>query len=379
MTGADVPAIQEDATARAEEPSAAPTSGPLAFGWLLRATAFAAVAAALAGIIVAPGVRGNAGEAMVVVSDQAAATLSCFFLILLVPVILVGGMEVVRAREVTPLAKVVLAAGGAAAIAMALPSLRDRSPPPIPVWLSSTAAVTTLVGAYCAARAPHTRALAGVLAIAALGAIARLAAWVLATRAGDAASLAMFARSRDLATVAVLLQACAQLFAVIWLGTRGRWGGQLASFAALVGAYFLTRGVAGGMHSGAAPWQAMLHTALADAPGVPPPYDLEALATFIVPASLLLALVAAALRHQIAAVVTAMALALISRGAYDVPLCALSAIAAAVWATLAGVDERAMWRTLLVDRARRLREAGEDDTSRAARLPRAPAGPKSPV
>ena len=116
-----------------------------------------------------------------------------------------------------------------ALIALALPALRDRSLPPIPVWLSASTAITTLVGAYCASRAPHTRALAGVLALVAFAAIAHLGAWVLATRAGDAANIAMFGHGRDLATLGVLLEACAQLFAVMWLGTRGRWGGQLAS------------------------------------------------------------------------------------------------------------------------------------------------------
>jgi len=361
-------------TADANRSGPAPASGPLAFGWLLRMAAFVAVAAAAAGVIVAPGVHGNAGEAVVVASDAAAATLGCFLFLLLVPIIVLGGIELLRTHGVSSLAKVVLVSGGATAIAMALPALRDRFLPPIPVWLSASAAITTLVGAYCAARAPHTRALAGVLALMAFAAIAHLAAWVLATRAGDAASVELFAYGRDLATLGVLLEACAQLFAVMWLGTRGRWGGQLASSLALVGAYVLTRGVAGGMHSGAAPWQAMLHTALADAPGIPPPYGLEALATFVVPASVLLAVVAATLRGQVDAVVATMALILVSRGTFDVPLCALCAVAAAGWAALASVDDRAMWRSLLGDRARRLRESGEADTHRAA-LAKSPGGP----
>ena len=106
----------------------------------------------------------------------------------------------------------------------------------------------------------------------------------------------------------------------------------------------LTYGVAKGVHSGAAPWQSILHTALADAPGIPPPYALDAFAIFLVPASLLLALVAAAQPQQVVAVVAAVALALVSRGAFDAPLRALCAVAAAQWAALASVDERAMWR-----------------------------------
>jgi hypothetical protein len=170
-----------------------------------------------------------------------------------------------------------------------------------------------------------------------------------------------FAWSRNLATAAVLFEATGQLLAVTWLGTRGRWSGQLASLAALGAAFVLTWGVARGVHSGAAPWQAVLHTALADAPGVPPPYGLDALATFLVPASLLLALVAAALRQQVVAIVAAIALGLVSRGSFDAPLRALCAVAAAQWAALAGVDGRAMWVALIEDRNRRLKE--EDGAS----------------
>jgi hypothetical protein len=374
MTESDVTTAHGVSEAAAKPPSLVPVSGPLAFGWLLRVAALVAVAAAVAGVIVAPGVRGNAGEAVVVVSDGAAATLGCFLFLLLVPVIVLGGVELLRTRDVSPLAKVVLVSGGAAAIVMSLPALRDRSLPPIPVWLSATAAITCLAGAYCAARAPHTRALAGVLALVAFAAIARLGGWVLATRAGDAANVAVFAYGQKLAAAGVLLEACAQLFAVMWLGTRGRWGGQLASSFALVGAYLLTRGVASGMHSGASLWQAMLHTALADAPGAPGPSGLEPLATFVVPASLLLALVAATLRKQVEAVVATMALALVARGSFDVPMCALCAVAAAGWAALASVDERSMWRVLLGDRSRRLVESGQAEAHRSE-LAKSPGGP----
>jgi hypothetical protein len=358
----------------ATRPSLGPTSGPLAFGWLLRAAAIVAVLAAASGIIVAPGIRGNGAEAAVVVSDGVASTLGCFLFLLLVPIIVLGGVELLRTRDVSPPAKAVLMLGGVLAIGLSYPALRDRSLPPIPVWLSAGTAITALVGAYCAARAPHTRALAGVLSLGAFAAIARLGAWILATRAGDVASPSMFGYGQDLATLAVLLEACAQLFAVMWLGTRGRWGGQLGSFLALAGAYVLTQGVARGMHSGASPWQAMLHTALADAPGVPPPYGLQSLATFIVPASLLLALVAALLVEQVDAVVATMALTLIARGSFDVPLCALCVVAAAGWAALASVDERAMWRALLSDRTRRLTESGEPQVDRSA-LAKSTGGP----
>jgi hypothetical protein len=76
---------------------------------------------------------------------------------------------------------------------------------------------------------------------------------------------------------------------------------------------------------------------------VPPPYGLDAVATFLVPASLLLALASVAQPKQVVVIVATMALALVSRGAFDAPLRALCAVAASQWAALAWADERGMW------------------------------------
>jgi hypothetical protein len=270
--------------------------------------------------------------------------------------------------------RLILVGGGVAAIALALPSLRDRPTYQVLGALSVSAAVTSLAAAVATIRAPHTRALGGALILLSVAALARLVAWHMATWAGDSANLRLFAFSRDVATLAVLLAAGGQLVVVMWLGTRGRWIGQLASFLALVAAFLLTTAAAHGAQSGAPPWQALLHTALADAPGVPPPYAFDALATCLVPSSLLLGLVAASLTGQVAAIVSAMSLALVSRGSFDVPLCALCAVAAAQWGALASSDERAMWRTLIGDRKRRLEESAPGAADRAE-LAKNPTGP----
>jgi hypothetical protein len=236
--------------------------------------------------------------------------------------------------------------------------LRDRLPPPLAVLVAAAAAVASIAGGYVAARAAHTRALAGVLFALAFAGVARLGAWELATVAGDRASVALFGASRWLATAGVVLEASGQMIAVTWLGTRSRSVGQLGSIVALIVAFVVTWGVARGVHSEAAPWQAILHTALADAPGVPPPFGLDAVATFLVPASLLLAFVSAAQPNQVVALVATVALALVSRGAFDAPLRALCAVTASQWAALACADERSMWRTLMDDRKRRLADEG---------------------
>jgi hypothetical protein len=340
--------------------SIAPPSSPLvSAGWLLRATAFAAVAAGTMGVIIGPGLHGNASEPVVELTDRVASVLTYFLVELLITALLWGALELTRARTIGVFVRAALVGGAAASVAMSAPALRDRLPAVYAVLLSASATVTAIAGGYVAARAPHTRALAGVLFALSFAAMARLGAWELATAAGERASVQLFGWSRLLATAGVVLEASAQMVAVTWLGTRSRSAGQLGSMAALLAAVVVTWGVARGMHSAPALWQSVMHTALADAPGVPPP-ALDAIATFLVPASLLLGLVSAAQPKQVAAVVAGMALALVSRGAFDAPLHALCVAVAAQWAALACVDQRSMWRTLIDDRNRRMAEDGED-------------------
>ncbi|HEY3820920.1 MAG TPA: hypothetical protein VGL81_27340 [Polyangiaceae bacterium] len=331
-----------------------PSSPGLSAAWLLRAAAFAAVAAGVTGLLVAPGVRGNASESVVVAADRLSAAFAYFLVGLLVALVLWGATELVRSQGIGLVPRVALIGSGAAVVIMSAPGLRDRLLPGNAVLVVAVTIVTVIAGAYASARAPHTRAIAGVLFALAFAGIARLAAWELAQAASERASVHLYGISRGFATAGVLFEAFAQLVAVTWLGTRSKLTGQIGSTLALVGAFVLTWGVAKGVHGDAASWQAMLHTALADAPGVPPPYGLDGVATFLVPASLLLALVSAAQPKQVAALVATIALALVSRGSFDAPIRALCAVVAAQWAALACFDERAMWRTLIDDRKRRV-------------------------
>jgi len=343
-----------------------PSSPALTASWLLRTAAFGAVASGIMGVIVAPGVRGNAPDWLVTASDGLSTSLSIFLLATLVALVLRGALDLSRAGGIPTVCRVALIVTGLGAVGLTLVRVADRLPggdrlPASAMIVTSlvvavVAAAAAIVAAYASARGPHTRAAAGVLFVFALASLSRVAAWLMATRAGDAASLRLFGWSRGLATAGVLFEAAGQLVAVMWLGTRSRWAGHLGAFAAVVGAAVLTWGVANGVHADAYAWQAILHTSLSDAPGVPAPYGLDALATFLVPASLLLALVAASQPKQVVAIVSTMALVLVSRGAFDAPLRALCGVVAAQWAALACVDERAMWRTLLDDRKKRLEE-----------------------
>jgi hypothetical protein len=99
---------------------------------------------------------------------------------------------------------------------------------------------------------------------------------------------------------------------------------------------------------------AVLHSALADAPGTPPPLGLAAVATFLACCAIFLGLVAVLQRGQVVAVTASLSLALLARGTLDVPVRALAIAAAGHWVLLAMIDDRSMWRTLVAQRGQRL-------------------------
>jgi hypothetical protein len=331
-----------------------PASTLVATSWLLRTASFGAVAAGAMGILVAPGVRGNAGDVAVVATDWLSGALAYFLLAALVALFLEATLELMRAHELPIAPRIVLLGGGAVVVAISGAALRDRVPPIFAILIGSVTALVAVAGSACGARAPHTRAIAGVLFAFAIAALVRLGAWWVATRAGETGSMPLFGWGRALASTGVMLEAAGQLIAVLWLSTRGRWSGQLGLTFALGAALVLTWGAAQGVHSGAAFWQSLAHSALAGAAGMQTPYRLAAFAIFLVASSLLLALVVASQPGQVVAVAAAMTLALVSRGSFDAPLRALCAVVSAQWIALASIDGRAMWRTLIDDRTRRL-------------------------
>jgi hypothetical protein len=312
------------------------------------------------GVIVAPGLRGNAADVTVHMADGVSAFLAFLLASMLIAVVLGGALQMMASS--TPIAvRAGLVSGGATVVAISFFSLRERLPGQLTVLLASAASVAALAAAYFAARGPHTRATAGVLFAFAFATLARVGAWVAATRAGDSANMDLFATARNLATAGVVLETAGQVIAFYWLGRRSRAYGQLAAFLAVAAAVGVTLGVAKGGHADASAWQAVVHSALGDPAGVPPSAQLGALATMLVPSSMLLALGVTSQPGQVSVVVASMALALVARGDFDAPLRALCVVAAAQWVTLACVDENAMWTTLLADRRRRLAEDGLDD------------------
>ena len=134
--------------------------------------------------------------------------------------------------------------------------------------------------------------------------------------------------------------------------------GQLLASLAVAAAFVLAWGAAQGdlLTNAEAPlWQRVLHSALLGERMRPPAtFGLDSVGVFLVCASVLLAIVALLQLRQVVAIIVALALALLSRGAFDSPLRAIAVVAAAQWIAVAAGDDRAMWRSLLDQRNRKL-------------------------
>ncbi|WP_394836267.1 hypothetical protein LVJ94_05080 [Pendulispora rubella] len=323
--------------------------------WILRVAAVCGVVAAILGRIIAPGLRGNASENVVVFWDRAAAVSSYAMSCILIAALLMGLFEVSRRPKLGFGVRIATVISVGIVVATVLPAFQRRLPLALAVLMSIATSSLAISAALNSLRSAHTRAVGAVLGFFGLAALVRLFAWELAVVAGDHASANLYGWSRVAATGAVVFEGIGQLVAAAWLGTRTRLLGQIMSSIAVAAAFVVTWGAARGALPGAEPWQAILHTSLGEAVGVPPSYGLGAIATFLVAASILFAMVAVLQRRQVLTITSALALALIGRGAYDAPLRALAAAAAAVWMMLAFSDDRAMWRTLLAEREERMR------------------------
>jgi hypothetical protein len=334
--------------------SASPTRRPLVTSaWRLRTTAVVAFFAALMGVIIAPGLRGLAKDRVVNASNRLAWTLAYVMSGLLVALIVTATLELSRKARVYSVWKGISASAAGLAVALAAPALLLPLPTLVAAALAVVTSVAVFAGAVPALRAKHTRAVAAVMLSLAAAGLLRIVAWNLARIAGDQANTSLYAMARGVATGALVLEALGQMVAAAWLGTRSRFFGQALSSLAVVLAWGLTFSAARGAHATASSWEAAAHIALATASGLPQPFGPNGLVVFLLAGSILLAGVAALQQKQVLAVVAALSLSLIGRGAFDVPLHALAAAAAALWITIAVTDERAVWQTLLAARGPR--------------------------
>jgi hypothetical protein len=350
-------APKDDARASAPAAASPPLPAPMVpSDFLLRACAACAVIASAIAILIAPGMRGNAPQRVVEMWDLLSGSFGYLLCFMLLVANVWGSVELGRAQKVDRASRAVAIAASGLVVAFGVGAMFHRLPSPFAVVIALASSVIAITGAWNGLRAPHTRAVAVVLGAFGICALVRVAAWEVAATAGERASPSLYSIGRGLATAAVVFEGLGQLAAAAWLGTRSRLGGRVLSNVAIGCAFLITWGAANGVHGGAPAWQSALHTALADASGVPPPYGLSAVATFLTAASILLAAVALVPRAQLAIVVCSMALALIARGSFDVPLRALAIGAAGQWIMLTMLDDRAMWTALITSREQKIAE-----------------------
>ncbi|MBI4699870.1 MAG: hypothetical protein HY744_01665 [Deltaproteobacteria bacterium] len=193
-----------------------------------------------------------------------------------------------------------------------------------------------------ALRWPGLRGPALVLVAVAAAGVPRLAAVALAYHAGELGSARLFVGARAAATAAVLLDVAACVVGMAWLGSRpGRRPRLVPGVALIVAAGLLARLSFAGSEPGA-PGVLILLGRVLDrlvsfpAPVLPDParFFAEALAWLVAAAVL-----AGKRRRPLGA--TVVALALLARGAVEMPLCAAALVLAALGlsaraATLAG-------------------------------------------
>jgi hypothetical protein len=350
----DAPAAPDAPAAGTTSPQPARASGTNV-AWAGSALVLAAVvgaAAKLLAVLVAPGMRGVASQHAMELTETVSATLSYTFAALLVALICGGSFELARVRKVGVASRGSVVAISGLAVALASPAVVQRLHTAAALALALVASVIALVAAVATVRVAHTRAVGAVLGMFALSGVLRPVAWEVTAFAGERASLGLYQGGRGLATFAVAVQALGALLAAAWLGTRSPLRGRLLANLAIVIAFGVTYLAAHDAGDAPSAIEAVLRGSLSQATGVPLPYGLASIAAFLVPATILLALVSLVQRAQPRVVLGALALALLSHGAFDVPLQALAITAAAQWTLLAMADERSVWATLTRERAR---------------------------
>lgn len=320
-------------------------SGPLrirtTFGWAgsaLVLTAGIAVAAKVVGVIVAPAARGLFPSSTVNVVETLSGAFAYTLTGLLIALVGGASFELARTSKVNAAARIGVVATTGLVIALASPAVIERLGTPMSVLLAALASIISLIGGAVVVRTPVTRAIGGVLVLLSLCAMARLVAWETSAIGFDRGNVSLRDLSRAFATAAVALHAIAALVAAAWIGTRSKWRGRILANIAILLAFGVTWLAERGSDSPSAV-EAVLRVAIPTAAGLPAPYHVGSIAAFLVPASILLAAVAL-LQPGRPAIVVALALALLSHGAFDVPLQALLVTASAQWAMLAMIDGR---------------------------------------
>lgn len=337
----DAPRGPDPASSRSPESYERLASPSLRAAWLLRTSAIVGAVSSALGSIIVPGLRGLASDATIMRWERISASVAYAMAFLLAGLLLTGAFDLSRTRKVGFVSRGLLFFGAPGVLAMLVPAFAHSLTPAGSLILIVATLLVVIGGASAGLRAAHTRALSIVQLVLGFAGLARAVAWLLGMLAQD--SLRMWVVARTFDTAGVIAEGAAQMIAVAWLSTRRRMPSSLASAAALMIA-FIVVWLAGRADASSPAWESVLRAGIGGQTNAQS--TLGALEAFFVTASVLLAFACALVPRQLTVVTCGIALALLGRGAFDVPLRALAATAAALWTTLAATDDRAMWKAL---------------------------------
>jgi hypothetical protein len=206
-----------------------------------------------------------------------------------------------------------------------------------PWWTAWLGVGTALLAVAAAARAlgrSETRAAGFVLGAMALGALLDIASRLVALRASEQALSALFNLGRVIATASFTCKVTSLLLVALWLAAR-RWRSTaLVLVFVLGGLVAVSVGVSHASDADAAWWTVLVSRALGGLMRHPTPLVAPAFRS-VVELSLIVGAVAVLLaRRPPRPLLAIVALALVSRGSTDIPLCAMLLTVAALMAPL---------------------------------------------
>ena len=321
---ADVPRAPDPASSRSPESYARLASPALRAAWLLRTSALVGAVASALGAVIVPGLRGVASDATIEHCEKASTILSYATAFLLAGLLLNGAFDLSRTRKVSLWSRALLFFGAPGVLAMLVPAFAHPLSNAGSVILVVATLLVVIGGASSGLRASHTRMLAMVQLVLGFSAVARTVAWLLGTLFSD--NLRVWVVSQTFSSAGIVAEGAAQMLAVAWLSTRRRMASSGITAVALTLAFMIVW-VAGRAEPSSPAWQLVLRSGIGgqtSAHGA-----LGALEAFFVAASIPLALGCALVPRQLTVVTCGIALALLARGSFDIPLRALAASTAA--------------------------------------------------
>ncbi|MCL2776867.1 MAG: hypothetical protein FWD73_02600 [Polyangiaceae bacterium] len=288
------------------------------------------------GVLIAPGMLGIAEQSAMTRTETLTSTLAYVLVAMLVALVSTGTFELARSPSISALMHGFVVTISGLIIALASPAVVDKLHPFAAFALAIFSAMVAFAVGILVARVPHTRALGVALIFLAICGLLQPTAWGAVTLASEHVSLTAFNVGRIAGTVAIVVQGITTLLIAAWLAARSRVSRFFVN-GALVLAFAITY-LAARDHAPSSPVIAVLRASLLRVVSMPASSTVSTVAAFLLPASLLLAVIALAQRRLPVAIKAPFAFALLSLGGFDVPLQALAITTAATWALLATTD-----------------------------------------